>query len=151
MDSDKLITRVDVMAGEQFERFVGWLLQLQNYRVQRVGTTLYRGRQMRVTGGYYQRLRDFGADLLAEKDGIRIAVQAKRCQRPVGPDAVKQVITAVKHYDCHQALVISNNTYTQTAVRLARRKKISLWDRDKLHLIIRENNCISTKPRFATE
>ena len=35
---------------------------------------------------------DFGADLIAEKDGKRIAIQAKRYSKPVGNKAVNEAL-----------------------------------------------------------
>jgi len=142
MDTDTLLQKVDVMTGEQFERFVCWLFQERNYKVQRVGTTLYCNRQRRIIGRFYQTLRDFGADIIAEKEGERIAVQTKRCRRPVGKKDVKQAFFALKHYGCHKALVISNNGYTQSALRYASRKRIALWNRELLISAVRENMAI---------
>ena len=138
MDTNSLIQQIDVMSGERFERFICWLLQSKNYKVLRVGTSLFRSKQRRITGGFYQALRDFGADIIAEKEGEKIAVQTKRCKRPVGKEAVKQAVSALKHYRCHKALVISNNCYTKTALKLASRKRIKLWDRDLLFQELRE-------------
>ncbi|MCW4014475.1 MAG: restriction endonuclease, partial [Candidatus Bathyarchaeota archaeon] len=52
--------------------------------------------------------RDYGADLiLTNKDGVRIAVQAKkRTKNTVGLDAVQQVIGARGYYKCDIAIVI---------------------------------------------
>ena len=135
----KFIARIDAMTGEQFEYFVCWLFQARNYKVRRVGTTLYRSKQRSVINRFYQTLRDFGADIIAEKEGERIAVQAKRCKRPVGKKDVKQVFFALKHYGCHKAVVVSNNRYTQSAKRYASRKRIGLWDRDLLVDVVKEN------------
>ncbi len=132
MDIYSLMRDVDGMDGERFERFVCWLFQVMDYRVIRVGTTLFRSRQRRIRGGFYQNFRDFGADLIVEKEGIKIAIQAKRCKRLVGLEAVKQAIRALKHYQCHKALVVSNNNYTGTALKLAKRRKIELWGRSYL-------------------
>lgn len=142
MDPETLIARVDIMSGEQFERFICWLFQARNYKVRRVGTTLYRSKQHNIINRYYQTLRDFGADIIAEKEGERIAVQVKRCKRPVGKNDVKQVFFALRHYGCHKAMVVSNSGYTKTALRYASRKHIEVWNRDLLFQVVKENMVI---------
>jgi len=139
MNTDSLIQQVDTMSGERFERFICWLFQEKNYKVQRVGTQLYRNNQRRIKDRYFQKFRDYGADVLIEKSGERTAVQTKRCQRPVGKEAVKQAAKARRHYGCHKALVISNNSYTQSALKYARRKGIGLWNRDILIQAVTED------------
>lgn len=132
MDTTSVIARIDLMSGEQFECFICWLFQEKKYKVCRVGTTLYRGLQRRTVCGFYKSYRDFGADVIIEKDNERIAIQTKRCKKHIGKDAVKQVVWALKHYGCNKGLVISNNYFTQSALRFAKRKSIELWDRTLL-------------------
>jgi len=42
--------------------------------------------------------RDYGADFDQYIDGIKIVVQAKRQERPVGINAVQEVVSAIKHH-----------------------------------------------------
>ncbi|HYE11156.1 MAG TPA: restriction endonuclease, partial [Patescibacteria group bacterium] len=75
---------------------------------------------------------DYGADLVLQKDGRRVVVQAKRWKNSVGVDAIQQVIGAIKHYDANKGMVVTNSTFTENAYELANSNGIELWDRKKL-------------------
>ena len=75
---------------------------------------------------------DFGVDVLAEKDGITYAIQCKCYSGLVGIDAVQQVYAGCAYYDCHVAVVLTNQYYTHHAQRLADKIGVVLWDRDTL-------------------
>ena len=71
---------------------------------------------------------DQGADIIAEKDGIRIAVQCKyRTEGSVGNDAIQQALAGKMYYDCDLALVITNVSFTSQAVSAAQRLKVKIW------------------------
>lgn len=116
------IDKVDNMPGEYFEEFL-----LQHFK--KLGYSGY------VTRGS----ADYGADLVLNKDGIRIIVQAKRWKQKVGIDAVQQVTAALKHYNAQQAIVATNSYFTANAVQLANSNNVLLWDRDKIISIMIEN------------
>ena len=63
----KRLTKIDIMTGEDFERYLMYNFQKRGYRVK---TTP-------VTG-------DYGADLILTKRGTKICVQAKRYKSNVG-------------------------------------------------------------------
>jgi len=77
---------------------------------------------------------DHGADLLIEKDGIKIAVQAKRYapNNTVGNAAVQEVIAGRIMYDCSQCWVITTSYFTKSAIELAAKAKVKLTNRDEL-------------------
>ena len=76
---------------------------------------------------------DYGADLIAEKFGKKIVIQAKcYTQNPIGPAAVQEVVTSKKYFDCQNAMVITNNEFTSNAKKLAEKNCVKLWDRTKL-------------------
>lgn len=106
---------VDEMRGEAFEEFLLVHFKSQGYE-----------------GYMTPRTDDYGADLVLEKDGRRIVVQAKRWKNVVGIEAVQQVVSAVKHYDAHKGMVITNSNFTENAYKLANSNGIELWDRQKL-------------------
>lgn len=107
---------LDVLAGEDFE------VQLQHL-FRRLG---YRADTTPRTG-------DFGADLLLTgPDGQTWAVQAKRYERPVGVQAVQEVLGAVAFYGTHRGMVVTNRTFTPAAREMAQRTGITLWDRSEL-------------------
>ncbi|GAV22667.1 restriction endonuclease [Carboxydothermus pertinax] len=109
------IKDVDKMTGEQFEHWLELLFKEYGYKVERTRKTA-----------------DYGADLIIEKENIKIAVQAKRHKNKVGIKAVQEAISAVKFYGCHKAAVCTNNYFTENAINLAKANNVELIDRDKL-------------------
>lgn len=109
------IADIDVMTGEDFERYLEFLFTKLSYATKRTP----------ISG-------DYGADLILEKDGSRIAVQAKRSKKNVGPKAIQEVVAAKAHYGCSSTMVVTNSRFTSAAKRLARDNKVELWDRERL-------------------
>ncbi|PPK68275.1 restriction endonuclease [Methylobacter tundripaludum] len=76
---------------------------------------------------------DFGADLIVENsEGSRIIVQCKRFKSKVNLKAVQEVVGAMGHYTGDMGIVITNNSFLNSAVKLAESHDIELWDGDKL-------------------
>jgi restriction system protein len=76
---------------------------------------------------------DFGADLIVENnEGNRIIVQCKRFKSKVNLKAVQEVVGAIGHYAGDMGIVITNNLFLNSAVKLAKTHDIELWDGDKL-------------------
>ena len=76
---------------------------------------------------------DFGADLIVENnEGSRIIVQCKRFKSKVNLKAVQEVVGAMGHYAGDYGVVITNNTFLNSAVKLAESHDIELWDGDRL-------------------
>ena len=75
---------------------------------------------------------DFGADILAEKDGITYAVQCKCYDKPIGVKAVQEVYAGRDYYGRMVGVVMTNQYFTQPAVELAQKLNIMLWDRGYL-------------------
>ncbi|WP_035777302.1 restriction endonuclease [Butyrivibrio sp. AE3004] len=73
---------------------------------------------------------DFGADILAEKDGISYAIQCKCYDKPIGVKAVQEIYAGRDYYDRMVGVVMTNQYFTDPAQKLARKLKIMLWDRD---------------------
>ena len=72
---------------------------------------------------------DQGVDIVAEKDGILYAVQCKyRESGSVGNDAVQQVAAGKNYYDCDIAIVMTNVGFSSSAVKLAEKLRVRLWD-----------------------
>ncbi len=72
---------------------------------------------------------DFGADILAEKDGVSYAIQCKCYDKPIGVKAIQEVYAGRDYYDCMVGVVMTNQYFTAPAVELAKKLKIMLWDR----------------------
>lgn len=115
---------LDTMDGWKFEIFCADILRKNGYR------------NVRVTSGS----GDQGVDVLAERDGIKYAVQCKRFAQPVSNKAIQEVYAGMKYYNCHVGIVMTNNYFTQSAKQLASANGIILWDRDYLMGFIENSN-----------
>jgi Restriction endonuclease len=71
---------------------------------------------------------DQGADLIAIKDGRKIAIQAKRYAGVVGNRAVQEIVGALKFYKAVEGWVITSGTFTPSARALAQANGIHLVD-----------------------
>ena len=118
------LREIDAMTGHEFERYLVRLFKHLGFEAHHVGGN----------GS------DFGADLIIEKDDIRIAVQAKNyLHGHVGNDAVQQAIAGATYYDCDQAMVVTNAKYTKAAKEQAQgcgRFPVTLWDRNDIRKVI---------------
>mgnify|MGYP003685803023 CR=1 FL=1 len=56
--------------------------------------------------------------------------------RPEGNKAVQEVIAAKQYYNCHKAIVITNNTFTKSAKDLARKCRVELFDYEVLKKLV---------------
>lgn len=104
------------LSGHDFERLLLRLYEATGYATQHVGGT-----------------GDQGADLIANKAGRRIMIQAKRYKWNVDNSAVQQAYAAMKFYDCNQGMVISSaDNFTTSAKQLAKATNIELISKDRL-------------------
>lgn len=76
-------------------------------------------------------------DIIAKKDGFTWGIQVKRYSGLVKVEAVQQVVTALKFYNCDRAMVISNSYYSKVAKGLADSNDCLLINRDVLSSWIR--------------
>ena len=107
---------IEMMNGHDFELFVANLFSSLGYY------------NVKVTPSSH----DFGADVIAEKDDVKFAIQCKRYSSPVGVSAVQEVMASKSLHDCHVACVLTNSTFTPSAEELARKNLVILWDGNKL-------------------
>lgn len=82
---------------------------------------------------------DYGADVIAYKDDIKYAIQCKKYSQLVGVKAVQEVIASKNIYNCHVAVVLTNNYFTPQARKLATLNNVLLWDRNKLEELIKKS------------
>lgn len=111
---------VDTMEGLDFETFVTNLYEKLGYKAV---TTVASG--------------DFGADVVIEKGKERACIQCKRYKDVVGIKAVQEVIGSLKYYKANRGIVVTNSTYTDAAMALAKANDIELIDREKLIKMIK--------------
>lgn len=69
---------------------------------------------------------DQGVDLIIEKGKRKIAVQCKKYKHPIGNKAIQEVKAGISHYDLIEGVVLSNTTYTRSAIELANTNNIKL-------------------------
>lgn len=110
--------------GFDFEEYTASVLRMQKYE------------NVEVT----QKSGDFGADVTAEKDGIKYVFQCKYYTSPVGIDAVQQIYAAKGYYDAHVAIVVTNSVFTKAAQVLARELGVVLWDGERLSKLSKEQS-----------
>ena len=75
---------------------------------------------------------DYGADLLIRRSGKTIAIQAKCRKQPARISAVQEVHGGKDYYYAQKAVVISLGGFTKSAVNLANRLGVELWNRQRL-------------------
>ena len=107
---------MDEMEGHDFEYYCADLLKASGFL------------EVEVTKGS----GDFGADILAEKDGVTYAFQCKCYDKPIGVKAVQEIYAGRDYYGRMVGVVMTNQYFTQPAVELAGRLNIMLWDRGYL-------------------
>ena len=77
-------------------------------------------------------------DIIAHKDGERYAVQCKRYSHALGNSPVQEVVAGRAIYRCDHAIVMTNNYFTDGALRAAAANDVELWDRDYLYALFLE-------------
>lgn len=107
---------IDEMDGHEFEYFCANILRAQGYE------------NISVTRGS----GDQGVDIIAEREGIKYAIQCKRYSQPVGNKAVQEIYAGKAFYHCHIGIIMTNNYFTASAKELAKENGIVLWDREYL-------------------
>lgn len=117
------IADIDKMEGRQFEYYLGQLFKSHGYTTE----------VTKASG-------DFGADLILKRNGVKIAVQAKRYSSNIGIKAVQEIHAALAHYGASEAWVVSNQEFTAAACELAESTKVKLIGRQALiELILKMN------------
>lgn len=113
-DVEYELRKVDGMEGHQFEYWCADLLR-------KVGFV-----NVEVTQGS----NDQGVDILAEKDGIRYAIQCKCYFADLGNKPIQEVNAGKAIYHCIVGAVLTNSRFTQGGKDAAEANGILLWDRD---------------------
>lgn len=108
------------LTGPEFEKLLYRLYTKMGYSVELVGES-----------------GDQGGDLIANKDGERLLIQAK-CYRDwsTGNGAVQQVVAAMKYYDCRKASVVTTSYFTSEAITLAKVNYTELISKDRLQKML---------------
>lgn len=113
----------DEMDGHQFEYFCADVLKQNGFK------------NVSVTSGS----GDQGIDIIAYKDDIKYGIQCKCYNSDIGNKAVQEVYAGKTFYNCHVGIVLTNRDFTRSAIDLAEKDGIILWNRTKLLQMI--DNC----------
>lgn len=114
--SESEIFKVDLMGGHEFEHWCSSILLKNGFS------------SAEVTPGS----GDHGVDVVAEKDGVRYAIQCKCYDKDLDNTPVQEVYAGKEMYRCQVGVVMANRYFTKGAKELAENTRVLLWDRDKL-------------------
>lgn len=114
---------IDSMDGAQFELWCAELLS-------KIGFS-----NVSLTG----KSGDQGVDLLAQKDGIKYAIQCKCYSSDLGNTPVQEVNTGKIIYNCHVGAVLTNRHFTAGGKEAAKATGVLLWDRDWIKSVLEAN------------
>ncbi len=108
--------KFSLLSGDGFEKLLYMLFVKMGYDVEHIG-----------------RSGDQGGDLVANKNGDRVLIQAK-CYKDwsTGNAAVQQVVGATKFYDCIRAMVVTTSYFTPQAIALAKANNTELISKQQL-------------------
>ncbi|MBR1867813.1 MAG: restriction endonuclease [Clostridia bacterium] len=109
------------MSGKTFENFIAKLYKKLGYISINTKTS-----------------GDQGIDVIVKKTFLKLGIQTKRYDRPVGNKAVQEAVAGKKYYKLDKVAVITNNYFTRSAKELAKVNGVELIDRDKLKVIIKK-------------
>lgn len=121
----------DTLEGHEFEYYCADLLRKKGFI------------EVEVTKGS----GDYGADILAEKDGVTYAIQCKCYTAPIGVKAIQEAYAGRDYYDRMVGAVLTNQYFTAPAVEAAKKLKILLWDRGYLEQMIEEETSACQKEK----
>ena len=119
---ETILQFVDLLDGTGFEDFCAFiLLELGMFtQVEQVGKS-----------------GDNGVDIIAHhKEGDVFGIQCKCYSNNIGNDAIQQIYTGIKLWNCDVGVVMTNQMFTDSAVATAQITKICLWDRNCLYNFI---------------
>ena len=75
---------------------------------------------------------------MVTKKDESIVVQAKYYSNPVGNKAVQEVVSSKAYYNAKKAIVVTNSTFTSSAIQLAFKNRVELIDGSMIKEIIND-------------
>jgi len=107
------------MSSREFEFFIAELLKAMDYDIIEVTP---------ATG-------DFGADIVAKKGGVIVAVQCKKYNEDnyVSNQDIQKSIGSMNYRNASHAIFVTTSYYTKKAIEQKKNTSIDLWDKDTLH------------------
>lgn len=132
---DHEIAMLDYIDGIEFEKYIAYLFKHLGY------TNIIRT----------QDSNDQGLDVIAEKNGERIGIQCKLYSSSVGNFAVQQAVTGKTFYKLDKAMIVTNNFFTESAIKLGLGTDAILIDKGKLNKLIYEVVCSGNYLPYKTD
>lgn len=111
---------IDRLNGFDFEEYCAFLLEMNGY--QKADVT--------------KRVGDHGADIVAERDGVRFAIQCKRQEADLGTSAIQEILAGKVFYGCHVGIALTNSGFLQHTIDYAKQLGVVLWDREYLQMFV---------------
>ena len=115
------LKRIDKMNGHDFEEFMKTVYELLGYHVE----------QTKKSG-------DQGIDLIIRKHFKKIGVQLKRYSGAVGNFAVQEAVAGKRYYKLDKVCVLTNRSFTKSAIELAKVNKVELLSRNDLAKMLKK-------------
>lgn len=109
------IDDIDLMDGTEFEELIARLFRKMGYDAE----------VTKASG-------DQGVDVIATKNGFKYGIQAKCYSGQVGNSSIQEVVAGKTYYSLNKAIVVTNNFFTKSAIKLAEANGVVLWDRNIL-------------------
>jgi len=122
------------LSPSEFEEYIGELFEELGYR------------RVNIRGG----TGDQGIDILAEKDGERVAIQCKRYKGLVGPHEVRALIGAMQLNEAQRGLLVTTGTFSIQAERMVGEAQIQKIDGNGLIEVISEARTRKTRQRSSS-
>lgn len=109
------LTEIDKMKGVEFEQVVSNIFFKMGYNTKTTKIT-----------------NDQGIDIIATRGEEKIAIQVKRYSGIVGNHAIMEAVAGMNYYQANKCMVITNNYFSKSAIKLAKVNNVILWDRNIL-------------------
>ena len=112
-------SQIQDMDGHEFEYYCADILSKNGFR------------NVTVTPGS----NDYGADIVATREGEKWVIQCKRYSSALGNSPVQEVVAAKSYYCADRAAVMTNSSFTGNARSLAEANDVWLVDGEQLELM----------------
>lgn len=119
---DKKVAQLYELSPREFEEYIAELFQALGYE------------NVRLTSA----INDSGIDILAERKGMRVAIQCKRYKGKVGSPEVQAFLGAMRHIEAGKGFLVTTGVFSIEAERMTSNQPIELIDGATLGTLIRE-------------